>query len=179
MLPEEAVPVAGERVSFERERGVSAIVVSPEVAYLFVGAQSEPDPITVRQQILDMLAQAGLSISLIKLQRNGLSFAVPVEDLARTHQALSSASLQITVKPRLRVISIYGQNMRELHGVLAKIAEILNEAGVAIEQISDAHDRLICLISAERAQEVVKRIRKAFHLRAEAVRWYDSFSTVR
>ncbi len=115
MLPEEAVPVAGERVSFERERGVNAIVVSPEVAYLFVRARARPTPSRCASRILDMLTQAGLSISLIKLQRNGLSFAVPAEDLARTHQAPSERAPADYCEPRLRVISIYGQNMRELH----------------------------------------------------------------
>jgi lipocalin len=59
MLPEETVLVAGERVSFERERGVSAIVVSPEVAYLFVRV---PDPDQVPQQrlqVLNTLQRAG------------------------------------------------------------------------------------------------------------------------
>lgn len=179
MLPEDALPISGERVSFERERGVSTITVSPEVAYLFVRAHAETEPVRVRQQVLDLLAQAQLSIFLIKIQRNGLSFAVPAEDLARVHQALAGAPLQITVKPHLRVVSIYGQNMRELHGVLARIAEILNEAGVAIEQISDAHDRLICLIDSAQAHEVAKRIRRAFHLRAGSVRWHEAFSQAR
>ncbi|GIV05840.1 MAG: hypothetical protein KatS3mg016_1415 [Fimbriimonadales bacterium] len=45
--------------------------------------------------------------------------------------------------------------MRELHGVLARIAEIMYESGTAIEQISDAHDRVTCLIEASRAPQVV------------------------
>lgn len=179
MLPEESRTLHGERVSFERKRGVNAITVSSEVAYLFVRAQTETDPVRVRQQVLDLLAQAGLSICLIKIQRNGLSFAVPANDLACTYQTLENTPLQITVKPHLRVVSIYGQNMRELHGVLAKIAEILNEAGVAIEQISDAHDRLICLIDSAHADEVVKRIRRAFRLRAEAVHWNETSATAK
>ena len=179
MLPQEARPIPGERVSFERERGVSIITVSPEVAYLFVRAHAETEPVRVRQQVLDLLAQARLSIFLIKVQRNGLSFAVLADDLARAHQALACAPLQITVKPHLCVVSIYGQNMRELHGVLARVAEILDEAGVAIEQISDAHDRLICLIDSAHAHKVAERIRRAFHLRAESVRWHETFSQAR
>ncbi|MCL6533923.1 MAG: hypothetical protein K6U12_11675 [Armatimonadetes bacterium] len=55
MLPEESIPATGERVSFERERGVSAIVVSPEVAYLFVRV---PNPAEVPSQRLAILGHA-------------------------------------------------------------------------------------------------------------------------
>ncbi len=177
MLPEESLPVASERVSFERERGVSAIVVSPEVAYLSVRPLSDDDPVRVRQQILRALDQAQISIFLIKLQRNGLSFGVHAEDMLLACQTLQSAGFQVSVKPRRRMVSIFAQNMRELHGVLAKTAEVLNEAGVALEQISDAHNRLTCLIEAERTLQVVTRLRRAFHLREDAVRWLEPAPT--
>lgn len=179
MLPEESLPIAGERVSFERERGVSAIVVSPEVAYLSVRPPADNDPVQVRQQILRALDQANISIFLIKLQRNGLSFGVHAEDMHAACQTLESAGFRVSVKPRRRMVSIFAQNMRELHGVLAKTAEVLNDAGVALEQISDAHNRLTCLIDAGHAHEVVNRLRRAFHLREDAVRWVEHASTKR
>jgi aspartokinase len=171
MLPEETVLVAGERVSFERERGVSAIVVSPEVAYLFVRV---PDPDQVPQQrlqVLNTLQQTGISIFLIKLQRQGISFGVQASDMERARAALEQAGFLVTVKPRRVMVSVFAPNMRELHGVLARIAEILYESGAAIEQISDAHNRVTCLIEASRAPQVVARLRRAFRLRERAVHW--------
>ncbi|GBC92542.1 hypothetical protein HRbin15_01012 [bacterium HR15] len=171
MLPEEVAPVAEERVSFERERGVSAIVVSPEVAYLFVRV---PHPVEVplqRLAILGTLQEAGISIFLIKLQRLGLSFGVQATDMERTRAVLERAGFQVTVKPHRVMVSVFAQNMRELHGVLARIAEIMYESGTAIEQISDAHDRVTCLIEASKAPQVVARLRRAFRLRERAIRW--------
>ncbi len=171
MLPEESVVLPEERVSFERERGVSAIIVSPEVTYLFVRVPDTSDIALKRQQILDTLHQANISIFLIKLQRQGLSFALHATDTERTCAELEARGYHLTVRPRRRMVSIFAQNMRELHGVLARTAEMLYELGVAIEQISDAHNRLTLLIEAGQTPEVVNRLRKAFHLREDAVRW--------
>ncbi len=173
MLPEETIATTGERVSFERERGVSAIVVSPEVAYLSVRSEWDEDPLQVRQRALRALEQAGTSIFLIKIQRSGLSFGVDAEAMQTACEVLHSERFRVSVKPRRRMVSIFAQNMRELHGVLAKTAEVLNSAGVALEQISDAHNRLTCLIASEHTEEVVKRLRRAFNLREDAIRWVE------
>lgn len=104
-----------------------------------------------RQRILNLLREAEIPIFLIKLQRNGLSFGVDSELAARACQTLEAHGFRVSVKPRRVMVSIFAQNMRELHGVIARIAEVLYEAGVAIEQMSDAHNRITCLIEAERA----------------------------
>ncbi len=171
MLPEEAVPVAGERVSFERERGVSAIVVSPEVTYLFVRVPDSSDVPQQRLAILNALKQANISIFLIKLQRQGLSFGVQATEMERARAVLEEAGFSVTVKPQRVMVSVFAQNMRELHGVLARIAEILYESGAAIEQISDAHNRVTCLIEASKAPQVVAKLRRAFRLRERAVHY--------
>ncbi len=173
MLPEEAAPFAGERVSFERERGVSAIVVSPEVAYLFVRVSNPAEVPQQRLVILNALQEAGISIFLIKLQRQGISFGVQASEMELARTTLERAGFQVTVKPHRVMVSVFAQNMRELHGVLARIAEIMYESGAAIEQISDAHDRVTCLISASKAPQVVSRLRRAFRLREQAVRWLN------
>jgi aspartokinase len=84
-------------------------------------------------------------------------------------QVLEANGFRVTVKPRRVMVSIFAQNMRELHGVIARIAEVLYEAGVAIEQLSDAHNRITCLIEAERAPLVVERLCEAFGLSPQTV----------
>lgn len=156
--------VQGEHVSFERDRGVSAIKVSREATYLFVRAPHAENLTIQRQQILDRMRNAEIPLFLIKVQRYGLSFAVDSEHADRACAILEQDGFRVTVKPRRVMVSIFAQNMRELHGVFAKIAEVLYEAGVAIEQMSDAHNRITCLIEAERAPLVVERLCEAFGL---------------
>lgn len=156
--------VPSERVSFERERGVSAIQVSREATYLFVRAPDTSLLPAQRQRILNLLREAEIPIFLIKLQRNGLSFGVDSELAARACETLEAHGFRVSVKPRRVMVSIFAQNMRELHGVIARIAEVLYEAGVAIEQMSDAHNRITCLIEAERAPLVVERLCAVFGL---------------
>jgi aspartokinase len=161
--------VPSERVSFERERGVSAIKVSREATYLFVRVPDASHLPQQRQRILNLLREAEISIFLIKLQRNGLSFGVDSELAARACEVLEANGFRVSVKPRRVMVSIFAQNMRELHGVIARIAEVLYEAGVAIEQLSDAHNRITCLIEAERAPLVVERLCEAFGLSPQTV----------
>ncbi|MCS7208068.1 MAG: ACT domain-containing protein [Fimbriimonadales bacterium] len=161
--------VQGERVSFERERGVSAISVSAEVAYLVVRAPHSHSLTAQRQQILNLLREAEIPIFLIKLQRNGISFGVDSELAHRACAILEEHGFPVVVKPRRVMVSIFAQNMRELHGVFAKVAEVLYEAGVAIEQMSDAHNRITCLIEAARAPLVVDRLCAAFGLPPQKV----------
>jgi aspartokinase len=161
--------VPSERVSFERERGVSAIKVSGEATYLFVRAPDASQLPQQRQRILNLLREAEIPIFLIKLQRNGLSFGVDSELTVRACETLEANGFRVTVKPRRVMVSIFAQNMRELHGVIARIAEVLYEAGVAIEQLSDAHNRITCLIEAERAPLVVERLCAAFGLSPQTV----------
>lgn len=156
--------VQGEHVSFERDRGASAIKVSREATYLFVRAPHAENLTIQRQQILDRMRNAEIPLFLIKVQRYGLSFAVDSEHADRACAILEQDGFRVTVKPRRVMVSIFAQNMRELHGVFAKIAEVLYEAGVAIEQMSDAHNRITCLIEAERAPLVVERLCEAFGL---------------
>lgn len=161
--------VQGERVSFERERGVSAITVSSEVTYLFVRAPQIENLTAQRQRILNLLREAEIPIFLIKLQRAGLSFAVSAEVAERARALLEADGFRVSVKPCRVMVSIFAQNMRELHGVFATVAEVLYEAGVAIEQMSDAHNRITCLIEAERAPEVVEKLSAAFGLTKPSV----------
>ncbi|GEM_PF-600959 len=156
--------VQGERVSFERDRGVSAITVSAEATYLFVRVPHPENLTAQRQQILNLMREAEIPLFLIKLQRNGLSFGVDSEHATRACEILEQGGFRVALKPRRVMVSIFAQNMRELHGVFARIAEVLYEAGVAIEQMSDAHNRITCLIEAERAPLVVERLCEAFGL---------------
>ncbi|MCS7301410.1 MAG: ACT domain-containing protein [Fimbriimonadales bacterium] len=164
--------VLGERVSFERERGVSAITVSPEATYLQVRAPQSENLSAHRQRILNLLREAEIPIFLIKLQRTGLSFGVDAALAERARALLEAEGFCVQVKPRRVMVSIFAQNMRELHGVFAKIAEVLYEAGVAIEQMSDAHNRITCLIEAARAPEVVERLCAAFGLPPQNIQKY-------
>ena len=110
--------VPSERVSFERERGVSAIQVSREATYLFVRAPDTSLLPAQRQRILNLLREAEIPIFLIKLQRNGLSFGVDSELAARACESLEAHGFRVSVKPRRVMVSIFAQNMRELHGVI-------------------------------------------------------------
>lgn len=161
--------VPSERVSFERERGVSGIKVSREVTYLFVRTPDTHTLAAQRQRILNLLREAEIPIFLIKLQRNGLSFGVDSDLASRACETLEASGFRVVVKPRRLMVSIFAQNMRELHGVIARIAEVLYEAGVAIEQMSDAHNRITCLIEAERAPQVVERLCEVFGLSPQSI----------
>lgn len=163
----------GGRVSFERERGVTEIRVTSGIAYVFAHlTKGEYDDLaSQRLRVLEILRDSAISIFLIKLQRHGISFGIRAEQVEQVEQLLRAHEYSITIHPNRVLVSVFAQNMREMYGVMATIAEAFYQAGAPIEQVCDAHNRLMCLIKAEHARPAVERLRKAFGLAEMAVRW--------
>lgn len=167
MLPEEQP----RQVSFERERGITEIRVTPGVAYMFVRAPAGEDLTAHRLRILEILREENVSLFLIKLQRYGISFGVPKDSLKLAQKRLETDGYTLTTRENRAMVSVFAQNMREMHEVMAVIGEAFFQAGAPIEQVGAAHNRMICLIDAEHAPQAVDRLRKAFGLNEFAVKW--------
>lgn len=167
MLPEEQP----RQVSFERERGISEIRVTPEIAYLFVSVPASEDPAPHRMRVLEAMRQEEISLFLIKIQPSGISFGIALSNVEKARARIEELGYGLVLRENRVMVSVFAQNMREMFGVMATLAETLYQAGAPIEQIGDAHDRVICLIDAERAPTAVDRLRKAFGLSEFAIKW--------
>jgi aspartate kinase len=157
-------PVHRHRSTFEKERGVTSVTVRGPYAFLSVGLDVDR---TRHLGVYDTLAEAGVSINLVKLHEAGLSFVVSEEDLAGARKALRDADFAVAVTPSVSMVSVYAAGMRSMSGVMARIAGALLRASVPIVQTGDGPDTVFCLVESDLAGRAVEALRAEFAVQAE------------
>src|SRR4029077_17783608 len=87
--------------------------------------------------------------------------------------ALGDVSLEILTDEQIGKVSIVGAGMRSHPGVAAKVFRVLGERGINIEMISPSPIKISCVIPADRVEDAVNTLHKAFDLGADAVKPED------
>lgn len=155
-------------MSFEQERGVTAISVQRGLAQVRVEFGSDNLTNAGILEALGSLAAANVSVDMLKLSDRCLSFIVDESVAVSAEQALSVFSHEVSIVPHRALIGIIAANMRELVGVMTTIAEALATAGAEMEQVGDAHDRVMALIDAERVPGAIVSLQRAFDIEVVA-----------
>jgi len=157
------------RVSFERERGVYGVTIMRDVAHLVISTGDEVGRTDRILQVFRILAEINVPVFLIKMHRNRITMAMAGTDLERAGQAIEATGMQITTRRDLALVGIRAASMRDLHGVIIKIADALFEAGAQILEIGDSHDSVQCLLEASKIADAVASLRRTFHLEGRAI----------
>jgi aspartokinase len=153
-----------KHVSFERERGVYAVEVTPNVAHIAVHVSAEQQRTEDILRVLQTLASASIPIFLIKLHRAAISFALNAQQLSEAERCLKAASFAYSVRPDLAIVSVIASSMRDLTGVMVTIADALHEAKALMYGVGDAHDSVQCLIDGDRVEAAVSALKQTFAL---------------
>lgn len=154
-------------VSFERERGVYDVRVTPEVAHVaveFPGEEGHPEN---DLRVFRALADASIPIFLIKLHRTAVTFAVAETHVPEVEACMDQLAYPCTVRRDLAIVSVIASSMRDLIGVMASIADALSEAGARTYAIGDSHNSVQCLIDGQHVEAAVERLRFTFGLEGE------------
>jgi len=158
---------AARHVSFERERGVQRVAVSPNVTHLTVTVPSPDTRDADIGRVFTAVGEAGIPIFLIQLHTLAVSFAVERQDEERAVEAVRRAGFACAHRPDLAILQVFASGMRELKGVLVEIADALQEAGAGIYGMGDSHDQVQCLIDSAAADAAVERLKARFGLEDE------------
>jgi aspartokinase len=153
------------KTSFEKVRGVNEVRIEADVAHLVVQL---PDAKRTPDKHLDIyreMAAAGYPLRLIKMHPGGVSFAVERPDLAGATEILTRLGYAFEPADEMVILAIVAVNMREMWGVMAKMAETLLDADVDIYQVGDAHDAVLCMVPKQQVRIALRCLRKAFELK--------------
>lgn len=167
-------PPRNASVHFERERGVTEVQVTRGVAHVTVRL-GKNDPSGERLALLQALGAASISLFLIKLHPDAISFAVrPGEqdgaesrlgDAAdRCEAVLRAQNADYVLLRDLGLVAVVAGAMRDLSGVMARIYEALVAAGVRVRQTGDAYNAVLCLVRGDEAERAADALRRAFAL---------------
>ena len=163
-----------EAVHFEKERGVTEVLVVGGIAHATVTVPLE----TVAESRLDVLlrlAAANIPVFLIKLLPTGVSFALREGVVDAGKKLLTDANLPYVLRPELSLVTIVAGAMRDLSGVMAAIYETLTTEQIAVRQTGDAHNAVHCLVASADAERAASALRRTFGIveKAELVRTLD------
>ncbi|HEY3266448.1 MAG TPA: ACT domain-containing protein [Armatimonadota bacterium] len=153
-----------KQTSFEKERGVTDVRLDADVAHIVVELPEERRTPDQHLDIYKELGKANTPMRLIKMHPGGISFAVERPNLARAEEILTRLGYSWEAADGMVIISIQAINMREMWGVMAKMAETLLDAHVEISQVGDAHDCVLCMVPAAQAGLARATLRNAFGL---------------
>jgi len=154
----------GRRFFIEQERGVTDVRVEVGLAHVRVRAGSGEKGLQNHLRILDAIAEQEVSVSLVKIHHDWITFAVSQSDVPKVTQCLETLGMEYKIVPDLALVITVASNMRESAGVMAQIAEALWEANANIIETGDSHDTVQCLVPEHRAFAAAQALRQRFHL---------------
>lgn len=85
----------GRRFFIEQERGVTDVRVEVGLAHVRVRAGSGERGLQNHLRILDAIAEQGVSVSLVKLHHDWITFAVNQADVAKVAQCLEALGIKV------------------------------------------------------------------------------------
>lgn len=152
------------QTSFERERGVNDVRLEAEVAYLDITLPTDRRTPDKHLDIYKGLAENAYPMRLVKMHPEGISFAVERRHFKGVMELLTRLGYSFEAADEMVILAITAVNMREMWGVMAKMAETLLDADVEILQVGDAHDAVLCMVPQSEANLAHESLRKVFGL---------------
>ena len=110
------------------------------------------------------MADAGISLDMFTPGGDGLVFTVPANSLDRVAEVLERLGMSCAVKEGMAKVTLMGAGMHGVPGVMARMSEVLDEAGVQVYQAADSHTTISVLVPAEQAETAVRALHDGFEL---------------
>lgn len=115
-----------------------------------------------RARVFEELASAGLSLDLINLLVRRLYFIVRSEALGSG--VLDRLGFPFEVRQGCGKVSVIGQGMRGVPGVMLRIHRALRAAGVELLHSTDSHITISCLVPEEDLARAAEALHREFGL---------------
>lgn len=151
-------------------KAVTNMTVSYNVALVTV--DNLPNNIKLISEIFNSMAEEKINVDMISQTppykgSTSLSFSLPSDNLVKALGALNKfkkdvSSLQIEVDASNTKISIYGDEMRNLPGVAARLFTVLAGEGIEIKLVTTSEVDISCLIYEKDVDRAIEATKKEF-----------------
>ena len=156
-------------VSFERERGVYALEVHRDVAHAIIEVGEDAGRTGRILRVFTSLSSAGVPVFLIKMHRSAVTLAFASSATEAVNRTLGGEGLSSDVRDGLALLVVRAASMRDLHGIMAAIADALWDSGARLFETGDSHNSVQCLIAQDFADAAERRLCECFQLSADMV----------
>ncbi|MCL4424897.1 MAG: aspartate kinase [Firmicutes bacterium] len=153
----------GNWPSLENGKVITGITNLPGLTQFRVRVPSEPEGVWPAK-VFRWLGNAGVSLDMINVTPDLLVFVVAGEKAEKALHILKDMNLELQIRDECAKVSVVGSGMRGVPGVMARLAEALQAAGVPILQTSDSHLTISCLVDIRDMEKAVRALHQKFGL---------------
>jgi aspartate kinase len=119
---------------------------------------------SAQTRVYRAMADAGVSLDMFTPVAETLVFSVAEDALDSACAVLGGLGLTYQVQAGLAKVTLVGAGMHGVPGVMARMAECLDRAGVTVLQTADSHTTISVLIPAEETSGAVQALHVGFDL---------------
>lgn len=114
--------------------------------------------------LFDMIANNKISLDMINVYPDSKVFIIDESQLPKLIIILDSKKMSYEYKRNCSKVTIIGNKMRGVPGVMAKVIRALSKYKIEILQTSDSHTTISCLIDSESVNQAVNALHQEFEL---------------
>lgn len=127
----------------------------------FDGAASEYEN---DNQLFNTIAAEGISIDMINVNPDFKVFIIEDSNIEKLEKALGKFGYNYELKTNCSKVTIIGNKMRGIPGVMAKAINALAKQNIEVLQTSDSHTTISCLIDSVNTNAAVNALHQEFEL---------------
>lgn len=116
------------------------------------------------EMLFDNIAKAGISIDMINIYPYQIFFIIDDKQTNSLQKVLEGLNYKYEFLKNCTKVTIIGNKMRGIPGVMAKAVSALSKGNIEILQTSDSHTTISCLIESKYTNKAVNALHKYFEL---------------
>lgn len=145
--------------SYFNEKLVRAVANKGNLVQVIL--QGEED---IFMDVLNEIEQKHISIDMINFFTFKKAFVINQDNLYDLKKIIEKKDISIKLKKDLEKVTIIGEKITGIPGVMAKVVRALKKEDITIYQTSDSHMTISCLLDKKNLQKAVKALHNEFKL---------------
>ncbi len=153
-------------VRIEQDKAITGVATRKNVIFAEVFLE-KAESYSEDLQIFKLMAEKMISLDMINIRTDKLTFLIDKPRIKTARKVLSDNEYKFKFHDDFCKVSVVGGGMTGQPGVMARVVEGLNSAGIKIYQTVDSHTTISCLVKAEKETAAVAALHEAFNLNEE------------
>ncbi|MTI48049.1 aspartate kinase [Sporosalibacterium faouarense] len=121
------------------------------------------------EKLMDMITRENISIDLINFFSDKKVFTIDKKDIKTMEKILKKEECDYNIVKDCCKLSIIGNRMQGIPGVMSRIVKALSKEDIQILQTSDSHATIWCLIKDKDLEKAVNSLHHEFNLSKKPV----------
>jgi len=153
-------------VKIEQDKAITGVATRKNVIFTEVFLEN-PENYSADLEIFKLMAEKMISLDMINIRTDKLTFLIDKPRIKTARKVLRDNDYNFKFHDDFCKVSVVGGGMTGQPGVMARVVQGLNSAGIKIYQTVDSHTTISCLVKAEKETAAVAALHEAFNLNEE------------